>query len=145
MRKPLTDKQREVYDYIRSKRSEGSYPTYANISKHLGNSSANSANDYVKQLIKKGWLDRVEGTRPAYKLNSVRFIIVDDMEALTLEEQEQNQRTIGEIGNYYGKLNTKKENGCFYWSIENYSGHYWEEIPESLYKELLTFEKEREK
>ena len=45
--------------------------------------------------------------------------------------------TIGEIGNHHGDLTVKEENGSFYWSIENWDGHDWEEISESLYRELL--------
>jgi hypothetical protein len=50
------------------------------------------------------------------------------------------EREIGNIGNYYGGLHIKKVNDKFYWSIENYDGHDWEEIPESLYNELIKFE-----
>ena len=46
------------------------------------------------------------------------------------------ERLIGEIGNYYGRLSVKTEDGRFYWGIENYSGTYWEEISESLFDEL---------
>lgn len=46
---------------------------------------------------------------------------------------------IGLIGNYYGTLEVKKHNNKFWWSIPNYRDIYWEEIPESLYKELIEF------
>lgn len=46
---------------------------------------------------------------------------------------------IDSIGNYYGCLSVKKENGRFFWGIENYHGTNWEEIPESLYIEILSF------
>ena len=46
---------------------------------------------------------------------------------------------IGDIGNYYGCLSVKKEESKFFWSIEDFSGHLWQEIPESLYEELLKF------
>lgn len=49
---------------------------------------------------------------------------------------------VGGIGNYYGGLEVKDDNGVYYWSIENYDGHDWEEIPESLYKELIKFARE---
>lgn len=52
----------------------------------------------------------------------------------------ETQHSIGEIGNYYGGLLIKKEKGKYFWSIENYSGCEWEEITESLYKELVRFE-----
>ena len=57
-----------------------------------------------------------------------------------LSPQQYNTMTIGTIGNYYGSLNVKNEDGKFFWSIENYDGDYWEEIPESLYNELIKFQ-----
>ena len=54
-------------------------------------------------------------------------------------------REIGEIGNYYGCLEVKEEEGAYYWSIENWSGHTWQEIPEYLYTALNTFQDESEK
>jgi hypothetical protein len=50
-------------------------------------------------------------------------------------------KRIGGIENYYGGLWLKKDEDLIYWSIENYDGHGWEEIPESLYLALLEFEK----
>ena len=52
---------------------------------------------------------------------------------------------IGEICNYYGGLHIKKEDSKCYWAIENYDGFYWEEIPESLYSELLLFKNKEQK
>jgi hypothetical protein len=50
-------------------------------------------------------------------------------------------RSVGNIGNYYGDLSVKKDDdGKFWWSIENWDGHGWEQIPESLYNELIAFE-----
>lgn len=43
---------------------------------------------------------------------------------------------VGGIGNYYGGLEIKEEEGKFYWGIEDYEGVYFEEIPESLYLQL---------
>ena len=53
----------------------------------------------------------------------------------------ENHTTIGKITNYYGALNVKAEGDKFYWSIEDWDGHFWEEIPETLYRALLRFEK----
>ena len=47
---------------------------------------------------------------------------------------------IGGIGNYYGNLEVKEEGGLYYWAIENHDRIDWEEIPESLYNELVNFE-----
>src|SRR5690606_32430959 len=47
------------------------------------------------------------------------------------------ERSIGQICNHYGGLSAKAEDGKFYWTIEGYGGEWWEEIPESLYHELI--------
>ena len=49
---------------------------------------------------------------------------------------------VGSIGNYYGSLSVKVDNGQAYWSIENWSGHDWEKIPDYLYFALVKFEGE---
>ena len=48
-------------------------------------------------------------------------------------------RQIGNIGNYYGGLVVKKEGDLFYWGIENWDGTSWDEIPKSLYDELIKY------
>jgi len=53
-------------------------------------------------------------------------------------------RTIGEIGNYYGGLSIKKEDGRCYWSIENHDGHNWEPCPEYLFDALSRHQDELE-
>ena len=50
---------------------------------------------------------------------------------------------VGDIGNYYGGLNIKESEGKFFWSIENYDGYDWEEIPEYLYQTLIKYKNER--
>ena len=47
---------------------------------------------------------------------------------------------VGSIGNYYGGLHIAEKEGKFYWGIENYDGTYWEEIPESLYSSIASYE-----
>lgn len=49
---------------------------------------------------------------------------------------------IGTIGNYYGGLHVFRRDGKFYWFIENWDTvmrdpEEAEEIPESLYNELI--------
>jgi hypothetical protein len=51
---------------------------------------------------------------------------------------------IGKIGNYYGGLIVAKHQSKFYWIIEDYDTDLqdlkeYEEIPESLYNELIKF------
>ena len=61
------------------------------------------------------------------------------------DRQDVAATAIGGIGNYYGGLAVKREAGKCYWSIENYDGDDWEEIPETLFDELLRYENSREK
>jgi hypothetical protein len=49
------------------------------------------------------------------------------------------ERTIGKIGNYYGHLSVKDEEGKYFWGIEDYNRTVWEEIPKTLYDELVRF------
>ena len=46
---------------------------------------------------------------------------------------------IGNIGNYYGVLEIWEEDGKYYWSLPSYGSTLDEEIPESLYMELIKF------
>jgi len=52
---------------------------------------------------------------------------------------------IGNIGNCYGRLNIKVDSDRYFWSIENWSGFNWEEIPKTLYDECVKFEETRNK
>lgn len=50
--------------------------------------------------------------------------------------------TIGKIGNYYGGLHITTLDGKYYWLIQNWDTDFddmeeWEEIPKSLYDELM--------
>jgi hypothetical protein len=65
-----------------------------------------------------------------------------------MSKQQQNPTAtpIGDIGNYYGDLWVKEEEGRFFWQIEDYcSNTPWSEIPESLYRALMDYEATREK
>ncbi len=44
-----------------------------------------------------------------------------------------------------GSLWCKEEDGKFYWGIEGRNGNDWEEITESLYKELITHNERTQK
>ena len=56
-----------------------------------------------------------------------------------------SERSIGEIGNYYGGLVVKEQDGRYWWSIENYDGNSWDEIPKRLFDALVEFEENRSK
>ena len=60
--------------------------------------------------------------------------------ASPLASPSSSPRQIGEIENYYGGLSVKTEGGKYYWSIEDYNGEHWEEIPATLFEALNTFE-----
>lgn len=49
-----------------------------------------------------------------------------------------------DIGNYYGGLEIKEEEGKYFWGIENYDGTDFEEIPKYLYDALAKFRDEYE-
>lgn len=55
------------------------------------------------------------------------------------------QKQIGRINSAYGGLMVGKSEDKFFWSIEDHWGSWWEEIPESLYVELVKFEEARDK
>jgi len=52
-------------------------------------------------------------------------------------------KKIGTIENYYGGLFVRIEDGKYFWGIENYDDIEWEEIPQSLYDNLITYENTR--
>lgn len=43
------------------------------------------------------------------------------------------------IGNYYGGLLVKVEDGKYYWGIKDYNDTSFKEIPKSLYDEIIKF------
>ena len=49
-----------------------------------------------------------------------------------------------DIGNYYGGLEVKEEDGKYFWGIENWDGTEFEEIPKYLYDSLIKFSKQGE-
>jgi hypothetical protein len=56
---------------------------------------------------------------------------------------DHESRQIGTIGNYYGELEVKTKDGKYFWSIDNWNGHDWEEITKELYDALIEFENQR--
>lgn len=52
--------------------------------------------------------------------------------------------SVPDIGNYYGGLELAENDEKYYWCIENYDTdlgniRHYQEIPESLYRELIKF------
>lgn len=46
---------------------------------------------------------------------------------------------INGIGNYYGGIQVKEDSGKYFWRIENYCETPFQEIPKSLYDELIKY------
>jgi repressor LexA len=56
-RRPLTERQAEVLDYIKAFRRKNGYsPSVREIAKELGMSSTNGVTCHTKMLVKKGYL-----------------------------------------------------------------------------------------
>jgi len=49
-------------------------------------------------------------------------------------------REIGNIYNHYGGLAIKQDGDKFFWSIEDYNGHNWEEIPKYVFDTLTKYQ-----
>ncbi len=55
--KPLTERQAQVLDYIRSFRKENGYPpTLREIGKRMGTGSTNGTSDHLRALERKGFI-----------------------------------------------------------------------------------------
>ncbi|MGQ8366469.1 transcriptional repressor LexA [Glaciecola sp. 1036] len=68
--RPLTQRQQEVLDLIKSTMLDtGMPPTRAEIARQLGFKSANAAEEHLKALAKKGVIDILPGTSRGIKLN----------------------------------------------------------------------------
>ena len=52
----------------------------------------------------------------------------------------EGSREIGKVGSHYGGMFICKKDGACFWSIGNYDGYFWEQIPETLFNELNAFE-----
>lgn len=58
--KPLTARQREVFDVIaKFIREHGLPPSQRDIAAAIGVSSTNGVNDFLTALERKGWIERV--------------------------------------------------------------------------------------
>ena len=60
--KQLTERQRNVLDMIEQFQQDFGYPpTRVEIAEHFGFKSSNAAEEYVKALVKKGYITRIQG------------------------------------------------------------------------------------
>jgi len=67
--RPLTARQQQVFDLIKSNISEtGMPPTRAEIATFFGFKSANAAEEHLKALAKKGYIEMLPGTSRGIRL-----------------------------------------------------------------------------
>ena len=67
--RPLTNRQQQIYDLIQEKISQtGMPPTRAEIAKFFGFKSANAAEEHLKALAKKGYIEMIPGTSRGIRL-----------------------------------------------------------------------------
>jgi len=77
--RPLTPRQQQIFDYIRENISNtGMPPTRAEIAGYFGFKSANAAEEHLKALAKKGYIEMLPGTSRGIRL-AEEFIEVEGL------------------------------------------------------------------
>ncbi|MBA6342984.1 repressor LexA [Colwellia sp. MB02u-10] len=77
--RPLTPRQQQIFDLIREKISDtGMPPTRAEIAAFFGFKSANAAEEHLKALAKKGYIEMLPGTSRGIRLTQ-EFIAEDGL------------------------------------------------------------------
>jgi repressor LexA len=67
--RPLTNRQQQIYDLIKVKiQDTGMPPTRAEIATYFGFKSANAAEEHLKALAKKGYIEMLAGTSRGIRL-----------------------------------------------------------------------------
>ncbi len=67
--RPLTKRQQQIYDLIKTKiQDTGMPPTRAEIANFFGFKSANAAEEHLKALAKKGYIEMLAGTSRGIRL-----------------------------------------------------------------------------
>lgn len=67
--KPLTPRQSQIFELIKDNISDtGMPPTRAEIAEHFGFKSANAAEEHLKALAKKGYIEMLPGTSRGIRL-----------------------------------------------------------------------------
>ncbi|KGK00499.1 transcriptional repressor LexA [Thalassotalea sp. ND16A] len=67
--RPLTNRQQQIFDLIKEKIAEtGMPPTRAEIASFFGFKSANAAEEHLKALAKKGFIEMLPGTSRGIRL-----------------------------------------------------------------------------
>lgn len=89
---PLTDRQRQVLEFIRRTITErGTPPTVREIGLHVGLKSTNAVNDHLRALERKGFLKREEARPHGHESGSL------PRGALTEEQNERVRKVLREL------------------------------------------------
>lgn len=76
-RKHLTARQQEIFDFVKNHISTtGMPPTRVEIAREIGFKSPNAAEEHLKALARKGYIEMLSGTS-----RGIRILVNDDMEA----------------------------------------------------------------
>ena len=77
--RPLTPRQQQIFDFIREKISDtGMPPTRAEIAEYFGFKSAHAAEEHLKALAKKSYIELLPGTSRGIRL-AEEFIEVEGL------------------------------------------------------------------
>jgi repressor LexA len=89
--RPLTPRQAEILQLLKDyQANSGMPPTRAEIASQLGFKSANAAEEHLKALAKKGFIEMMPGTSRGIRL-------VEDEAANEVEEEEPGLPLIGKV------------------------------------------------
>lgn len=85
-KQPLTQRQQEIFDFVKNHiESTGMPPTRVEIAREIGFKSPNAAEEHLKALARKGYIEILSGTSRGIRL------ILDE------EEQEEGLPLIGKV------------------------------------------------
>ena len=76
-RKHLTARQQEIFDFVKNHiTTTGMPPTRVEIAREIGFKSPNAAEEHLKALARKGYIEMLSGTS-----RGIRILVNDEMEA----------------------------------------------------------------
>lgn len=83
MRKHLTARQQEIFDFVKNHiEKTGMPPTRVEIAREIGFKSPNAAEEHLKALARKGYIEMLSGTS-----RGIRILVNDEPEAANDEDE----------------------------------------------------------
>lgn len=83
MRKHLTARQQEIFDFVKNHiETTGMPPTRVEIAREIGFKSPNAAEEHLKALARKGYIEMLSGTS-----RGIRILVNDETEAANDEDE----------------------------------------------------------